>query len=75
MTRYLRQITPAVFGAALILSPVPVLAKPNILPGDAAQHLPKLNPEIVERRKAQKELRQKQRDERRLKRQQQRAKQ
>lgn len=68
MSRFSNPLAPLVLSVAVSLSPVPLMAKPNILPGDAAKHLPKLSQETIERRALLKEQRAKAREERRLKR-------
>lgn len=74
MTRITLSTTALVLGAAVLLSPVQAVAKPNILPGDAAKHLPQLSPETIEKRKLRKEKRAKAREQRRLQRLQSKSK-
>lgn len=68
MKRLVTYAATAALGIAFMLSPLPAVAKPNILPGSSAAHLPTLSPETIERRKLRKEQRAKAREERRLKR-------
>lgn len=69
------RLTTAILSAAIAFSPVPLMATPNVLPGESAEHLPKLSPETIAKRKKRAEAREEARAQRRLQRQKQKSKQ